>query len=112
MESLQVFGDLSQDQSSKSVAAALAAQEAVCKASEAADLQHEAANFHIKACHELRRITESTLRLAQVLGVLVPVQCDKACVVSSDCIAVTLYFTISSTCVCCTPSFNIRAPIS
>ena len=57
VEQLQVFANLSQDQSSKRVAATLAAQEAARKASEAADLQHEAASFHRKACNELRKIT-------------------------------------------------------
>ena len=73
----------SQDQSSKSVAAAVAAavaaQEAARKACEAADLQHEAAQSHMRACGELQRITELFSEAGPAASVLILVHCDNAC---------------------------------
>ena len=58
VDGLRDLVNISQEQASKSVAAAVAAQEAAHKATEAAKLQHEAASSHMKACREFRRITE------------------------------------------------------
>ena len=66
VELLNAFVYHSQDQSSKSVAAAVAAQKAARKACEATDLQHEAAQSHMRACGELKRSQSSSLRLAQL----------------------------------------------
>ena len=53
-----------------------AACNAACKAT---DLQHEAAQSHMRACGELKKITELFSEAGPAAGVLILVHCDNAC---------------------------------
>ena len=76
-----VYHSQPEEQSSKSVAAAEAAQEAARKACtcEAADLQYEAAQSYVRACGELKKVTELFSEAGPAAGVLILVHCDTAC---------------------------------
>ena len=79
MDALKAYVYHSQEQSSKSVAAAEAAQEAARKACKAADLQYKAAQSGMRASGELRKITELISEAGPAAGVLILVHCDTAC---------------------------------